>query len=115
LRDPDGNHGDKNKEQRDHVDHRELIGALQLAKHPDSSDHQGESPERSKRCVPWRGAYQARERALGERTKTVHGTLMSGTDLCGEPSKLGEVSRALVHLALPALRVNTEQFAQVSL
>ena len=35
LRDPDGDHGDKDKEQRDHVDHRELIGALQLAKHPD--------------------------------------------------------------------------------
>ena len=50
-----------------------------------------------------------------EHTKTVHGTLMSGTDLRGEPSKLGEVSRAFVHLALPALRVNTEQLVKVSL
>jgi hypothetical protein len=40
---------------------------------------------------------------------------MGGADLRGEPSKLGEVSRALMHLALPALRVNTEQLAKVSL
>ena len=50
-----------------------------------------------------------------ERTKPVHGTLMRGADLRGEPSKLGEVSRAFVHLALPALRVNTEQLVKVSL
>jgi hypothetical protein len=40
---------------------------------------------------------------------------MRGADLRGEPSKLGEVSRALVHLALPTLRVNTEQFHQIRL
>ena len=56
-----------------------------------------------------------RESLLGERTETVHRSLMRGADLRGEPAKLGEVSRAFVHLALPALRVNTEQFAQVSL
>jgi hypothetical protein len=40
---------------------------------------------------------------------------MGGTDLRGEPGKLGEVSRAFVHLALPALRVNTEHLDEVSL
>jgi hypothetical protein len=40
---------------------------------------------------------------------------MRGTDLRREPSKLGEMSRALVHLALPALRVDTEQLVKVSL
>jgi hypothetical protein len=43
----------------------------------------------------------------------VHGALVCSGDLRREPRELGEVRRALMHLALPTKWVNSEQLVKI--